>query len=62
MSQHSPDGADRILIATGSAVTITALLAAVALHEQWLLLIAAIGFCAHHLGWANHRRRIGGAR
>ncbi|WP_405493533.1 hypothetical protein [Streptomyces sp. NBC_00096] len=61
MSANLRRSLDQYLIWAGSLAVLVAVPGAVALHEAWLLAAAGAGWCVQHLGWARHRRAIGGA-
>ncbi|MFE9931795.1 hypothetical protein [Streptomyces sp. NPDC005533] len=61
MSARSMQDLHRVLIWLGSLAVVICTVSAVAVHEGWLLGVAALGFGVQHVGWSLHRRWIGGA-
>ncbi|MGW6407380.1 hypothetical protein ACWF95_09445 [Streptomyces vinaceus] len=61
MSARPMQDLHRVLIWLGSLAVVSCTVSAVAVHEGWLLGLAAFGFGVQHIGWSLHRRRVGGA-
>ncbi|MFJ6798859.1 hypothetical protein [Streptomyces sp. NPDC091268] len=61
MSANPRRALDQYLIWAGSLAVLVGVPGAVVMHDAWILAAAGLGWCVQHIGWANHRRHIGGA-
>ncbi|MEU3428967.1 hypothetical protein [Streptomyces gardneri] len=63
MSGRMPWGLELVLVWLGSLIAVASTAGAVAVHQQWLFALAALGFLIQHSGWAVRNRKLaGGAR